>query len=116
VTKVIAKGGSGWDIINEISDNAGPVNNAVGNKEEEFHGGDGKDVIYGGKLQYNTLRALTIKGGSGDDKLYGGQETAGKQFIEGNGGKDFIDTSFWGDKALADQYIWGDNDYGNESE
>ena len=57
---------------------------------------------------------MTIKGGSGNDKLYGGNLTAGKQFIEGNGDKDFITTAFWGDEAQADQFIWGDWNYGDD--
>ena len=46
-TKVIAKGGKGWDIINPV-DEAWPANNAVGNVEERFEGGDGEDIIFGG--------------------------------------------------------------------
>ena len=46
-TKVVAKGGKGWDLINAVG--YGEEDFAKANAEEEFWGGDGEDEIWGGE-------------------------------------------------------------------
>ena len=50
------------------------TNNAEGNTDEKFYGGDGDDTIWGGS---NPVGPVFYKGGAGDDKIYGAYKVTG---------------------------------------
>ena len=91
---------------------------ANSNNESKWYGEEGNDQIWGA---YGTLTGNQYYyGGNGDDQIFGANElTDGdiSQRLIGQGGKDYIDTS-WRDGLGLEQLdftiVFGDWKYGDE--